>query len=115
MAILSVNDLRSRIEQYVGERDDDDTLSFIQDVTETVADLDARSSSNEWEEKYNDLHEKYVNLDTDWRARYKKAFFEGSDENYSESAKPSYKKPVNSLEPREEEIITIDDLFTTKS
>ena len=74
MAIIKNRDeFMSRINQMIGERNDDEALSFLSDLSDTydslsqtdIPDIDAINAS--WEEKYN-------NLDNEWRNKYKERF-----------------------------------------
>ena len=51
MAILSTNDLRTRIQTLVGENTDDDTLDFLQDFDDTITDLESKGVTD-YEELY---------------------------------------------------------------
>lgn len=67
--VLKKEELLERIKTYTGDRTDDETISLIEDVTDTVEELSDRDeSSEEWEEKYKKLDEK-------WRTKYKERFF----------------------------------------
>lgn len=67
--VLKKKELLERIKTYTGDRTDDETISLIEDVTDTVEELSNRDeSSEEWEEKYKKLDDK-------WRTKYKERFF----------------------------------------
>lgn len=67
--VLKKEELLERIKTYTGDRTDDETISLIEDVTDTVEELSNRDvSSEEWKEKYKKLDEK-------WRTKYKERFF----------------------------------------
>lgn len=112
MAILSTNDLRTRLQTIVGDNTDDDTLNFLQDFNDTITDIESRGETN-FEELYNAEVKKNKDLDASWRKRYRDTFFNGVDDSEQENA-PKYHKPKFSTEPTLETTITIDDLFTTK-
>ena len=52
MAILSTNDLRTRLQTIVGENTDDDTLNFLQDFNDTLTDIESKGDTD-FEELYN--------------------------------------------------------------
>ena len=76
MAILSKEDFTKAITIIIGERSDEDSVKFIEDMTDTYNGLEADKnvSVSEWEQKYNALN------DT-WSKRYKDRFSETIDEN----------------------------------
>lgn len=112
MAILSTNDLRTRIQTLVGENTDDVTLDFLQDFDDTITDLESKGATD-YEELYNAEVQKNKDLDASWRKRYRDRFFNGSDDDESNDT-PKFKKPKYSTESTLENTITIEDLFTTK-
>lgn len=80
---LSKDELIAKVKAYTGDRTDDETLTLIEDVTDTITGVDVN-----WEEKYNDLAKKYKDRFTE----------SGVEEKETE-------------EPEEKEDIKIDDLF----
>ena len=112
MAILSTNDLRTRIQTLVCENTDDDTLDFLQDFDDTITDLESKGATD-YQELYKAEVQKNKDLDASWRKRYRDRFFNGDDDDESNDS-PKFKKPKYSTEPTLENTITIDDLFTTK-
>ena len=112
MAILSTNDLRTRLQTIVGGNTDDDTLNFLQDFNDTLTDIESKGDTD-FEELYNAEVQKNKDLDASWRKRYRDTFFNGVDDSEQENA-PKYRKPKFSTEPTLENTITIEDLFTTK-
>lgn len=71
--VLSREEFFEAINKRVGESTDDESLKFIEDMTDTYNSLGTNKSVEDWEKKYNDL-------DTEWRERYRKRFFEGKEE-----------------------------------
>lgn len=69
MSILSREQLLEKIKQRVGEDTSDEALSFIEDVSDTIADYESRSTSTtNWEQKYKENDEA-------WRKKYRERFF----------------------------------------
>lgn len=95
MSVLSREELMDRINAMVGESDDDDTLSFIEDVTDTLTDLENKANGDgvDWKAKYEQN-------DAEWRKKYKDRFF-----NSGTDPEPD---PEPDTEP---EPITFDELF----
>lgn len=89
---LSREELLEKVRTYVGDRTDDDSLSLIEDVNDTVVESD----SEDWKAKYDEL-------DKTWREKYKARFFSGKEETEEDSEEDS-----------EEEKESYDDLFEEK-
>lgn len=71
MAVLDRDKFFERIKERLGEDDSDETLSYLEDITDTYEDLERRSR-REGEE---DWKSKYESLDGEWRKRYRDRFF----------------------------------------
>ena len=65
MAIKTVDEILETIKTKIGDDTSDETISLVQDVTDTIRDLDT------WKKKYEDN-------DATWRKKYRDAFFSGS-------------------------------------
>ena len=90
--VLNKADLLARVQTYIGERDDDDTISFLEDVNDSINSL-SDSSNEDWKAKYEQN-------DADWRKKYRDRFFNGgNDEN-------------NDDDFEEDKPLTFDNLFT---
>lgn len=82
----------------IGERTDDDVVSFLENLTDTIDDY--ANSENE------DYKSMYEQNDKMWRERYMKRFRDGAEEE-----KPIEPITISPPEPTREESIQIDDLF----
>lgn len=101
MSILNKDAFMERIKGIVGENNDDATLSFIEDMTDTFNNMESLSRENaNWKQKYDEN-------DAKWRETYRNRFFgqktsedfeDETDDN--EGAKKKTKKT------------TFEDLFT---
>lgn len=91
MAVVERDVLIQRIASVLSDPESDDSLSLIEDVTDT---LDA-GSSDDWKTKYEEN-------DAAWRKRYKERFLKKPD-----------KEPEIEDDEKEEKK-TYDDLFTVK-
>lgn len=99
MAVLTREQLLSRVNEVIGENNNDDNaLSFIEDVSDTYDSLASKDGVN-WEEKYKEL-------DNSWREKYRARFFNSSGE---EPDTTSNKDDVND-EP-EQKPLTYENLF----
>lgn len=96
MAIISKDELMNRLNTFLGEDTTDETLSFIEDVTDTIEDYESKSGTD-WEKRYNDL-------DNEWRKKYRERFFRKVKED---------DEVIEEVEEEEvkEEPKTYDDLF----
>lgn len=92
MAILSKQQLLDKIKTMLEDKTDDESIGFIEDVTDTVTDLETKASdTTNWEKKYKDN-------DAEWRKKYRDRFFnspskedEPEDDDSSDSDEPKIK------------------------
>ena len=86
--VKTKEELLSLLSEVTDGRTDDRTLEIIEDVTDTISDYETRIGDNtNWKEKYDQL-------DSEWREKYRARFFSpgtGADEK------------VDSVETEEEE------------
>lgn len=98
MAIKTKDEILKEIKTRVGDNADDDTISFIENVTDTLNDYETRTKdSTDWKTKYEEN-------DKAWRTKYKDRFFNkkpDADENDDE-----YNQDDDSDKPK-----TFEDLF----
>lgn len=99
MAVLSRDDFFNRVQASVGTDASDETMSFIEDMTDTYNDLENRATGDG-----EDWRKKYEELDASWRERYKRRFFTGKSELVVDNTE-------DMREDRRAEEITVDDLF----
>lgn len=101
MAVRSKEEFFSLLHDRVGADTSDESIAFIEDMTDTYNDLERRAQGDgqDWERKFHEL-------DESWKRRYKHRFFHGDGGDYvPETAENS--------EPEPEEI-EIEDLFEEK-
>lgn len=68
MAIRTKEELLTLVSGRLGETPSDDDLSFLEDISDTLADLEASAKGNtDWKAKYDEL-------DSTWRKRYVNRF-----------------------------------------
>lgn len=103
MAILSRDDFFARLHERLADDTSDESISFLEDMTDTYNDLERRSKGDgvDWEKKYHDL-------DESWKKRYRHRFFTGGDTGVPESNKDTIEDEYNA------ETVTVDDLFAEK-
>lgn len=74
MAIKTKDELMAVLRERMGEGTDDDSLSLMEDISDTFTDLERRSAnSREWETKYKEN-------DAAWRQKYHDRFYAPSPE-----------------------------------
>lgn len=83
MAVLTQEEAVARIAGYVGDRNGDEDISFIEDLNDTLSDLDSRAGGQE------DWKTKYEENDKQWRDRYKERFGSGETGNGTIAPPPS--------------------------
>ena len=61
MSVLNRDDFFNRIQNIAGTDTSDETLGFIEDMTDTYNDLEARVNGDgvDWEQRYHDLDESW--------------------------------------------------------
>lgn len=97
MAVRTQQEILESLKARVGDSTDDDTLAFIEDVTDTLSDYETRvSDSTNWKEKYE-------TNDAEWRQRYRDRFFGNSESEVVEID--------NVVETETEKPMTFEDLF----
>lgn len=74
MAVLNRNDLTERLKQRFGESENDDDISFMEDITDTFDSL----NSDEKEQELNEITNKYKTLQKKYRDRF---FTKSADED----------------------------------
>lgn len=98
MAVRTREEILESLRNRIGSQSDDETIAFLEDVTDTLSDLEERAKGDgvDWKGKYEEN-------DTEWRKKYTERFF---------SAEPNTVEEPPSKEPQSEPT-TFDELFTT--
>lgn len=97
MAILNKDEFTARLKAKLGDDTSDESVSFLEDMTDTFNDLESRASdTTNWKEKYEQN-------DSEWREKYKARFFDGNEPN----DKDKDKETEDETEPEK-----FDDLFS---
>ena len=99
MAVKTKDELLEIIKERIGDDTSDETISFIEDITDTLSDYEEKATNSDTE----DWKTKYEENDKMWREKYRERFFskevEKEDEDFSDDE-------VKSL--------SYDDLFEEK-
>lgn len=98
MAVKTREEILEELRVRVGEQTDDETIAFLEDVTDTLSDLEtkAKGDGTDWKTKYEEN-------DAEWRKKYTERFYSSDPEPDNESTKPD-----DTEKPK-----TFAELFTT--
>lgn len=78
MAIKSRDEILSQIKTKFADQTDDDMISFLEDVSDTLDDLESKASdTTNWEKKYQDN-------DAEWRRKYTERFYSPKEKDEQE-------------------------------
>lgn len=98
MAVRTKDELLELVKNRIGEDNSDEALAFIEDITDTFSDLEAKASTD-WKEMYDALN-------NEWRERYKARFFSAP----VDVKEDDFVDDVNDVE-EETKDLTFDALF----
>lgn len=103
MAILNRDEFLNCVHDFVGDRTDDESMEFIDNVLDTYNDMynKAENSGDDWKKRYEDN-------DKAWRNRYKSRFFHGGAVIVPDEISEENDEDVS------RETITIEELFNHK-
>lgn len=76
MAVRTRDEIMNLLNERLGDDSSDETIAFIEDMTDTLDDLQNKSNSGgeDWKTKYEEN-------DKEWRKRYRERFFSGGTSN----------------------------------
>lgn len=98
--IKTKDELFEAIKNKFAEDDSEETISLIEDITDTVNDYNTRLSSEvDWKTKYE-------TNDAEWRKKYKERFFNSAGNNEDDV-------PTDDV-PEQNKKLRFEDLFTVK-
>lgn len=106
MAIKTREEIIQLVSDRIGDDNSDDALSLIEDVTDTLTDLETRVSGDgtDWKAEYD-------KLDNEWREKYKARFTDGDNNDNSNNDNNNDNNGGNDDEIKS---YKYEDLFTTK-
>lgn len=83
MAVKTREEILEALRVRVGEQTDDETISFLEDVTDTLSDLETRAKGDgtDWKTKYEEN-------DAEWRKKYTERFYSSEPDYESDPPKP---------------------------
>ena len=98
MAVKTREEILEDVKARVGEQTDDEVIAFIEDITDTLSDLETKAQGDGTDWKY-----KYEENDATWRKKYTERFYSSSpDDNHQINEPDEEPKPK-----------TFAELFTT--
>lgn len=98
--VKTKDEILNAIKERFGEDTSDETLSFIEDVTDTLTDYENKTNDNtDWKTKYEEN-------DKTWRERYRDRFFSGETEDIDEPNNIEFADDTPNKR-------TFEELFTT--
>lgn len=82
MAVKTREEILEELRVRVGEQTDDETIAFLEDVTDTLSDLEtkAKGDGTDWKTKYEEN-------DAEWRKKYTERFYSSDPEPDNEPTK----------------------------
>lgn len=112
MAKLTVTEFMDKVKAIIGDRDDDEALSFLEDCKDTIAE-----DSDGYKEKYEKAVREKEELDKSWRTKYKERFYTSDNPTNNDDGKDKGKQDKDLFTDKTEEQLkaentTISDLFT---
>ena len=99
----SKEEIIAQVQSYIGEDTSDEAISLLEDVSDSVSDVN--EDVEELTKKLNEANEKAINLDNEWRERYKARF------NDSTLALAQPEKPEDVVDKGEDDLTEYDELF----
>ena len=86
MSIRSNEEIMNSLRAIVGENSDDNTLAFIEDVSDTLNHYsDSLKDTTDWKTKYE-------NNDKEWREKYRNRFFSKQETEKDTEPEPDTEK-----------------------
>ena len=98
MAVKTREEILESVRARVGEQNDDETIAFIEDISDTLTDLEtkAKGDGTDWKAKYEEN-------DAEWRKKYTERFYSSDP-----GTDPETLKADDTTKPK-----TFSELFTT--
>ena len=119
MAKLTQTEFMTKVKAIIGDRTDDEAISFLEDCKDTI-----EGEKDDWKAKYDDLLKEKEQLDKDWREKYTNTFFSPvshNDNNNNDNNKNTNpaNRPNNEMDEEQEKLeqaekVRFDDLFKSE-
>lgn len=98
--VKTKEEMLAEIKSYIGDRTDDETVSLVENITDTLSDMEKNGNAEARVKEVEDM----------WRAKYMERFFDGDKEKKNIEVE----EDEETEEKDKSEEITIDDLYTEK-
>lgn len=98
--VKTKEEMLAEIKSYIGDRTDDETVSLVENVTDTLSDMEKNGNAEARVKEVEDM----------WRAKYMERFFAGDKEKKNIEVE----EDEETEEKDKSEEITIDDLYIEK-
>lgn len=86
MAVRTREEILGSVRERFGEDTSDDTIALVEDIADTMTDLENRAKdTTNWEQKYRENDEA-------WRKKYRDRFFSGGSDDGNDDPEPTKKK-----------------------
>lgn len=87
MAVRTREEILQSVRERFGDDTSDDSLALVEDITDTITDLENKSNndSTNWKKKYEEN-------DAAWRKKYRDRFFSGGSDDDEDAPEPTNKK-----------------------
>lgn len=95
--VKTKDEILAEIKAYIGERTDDETVSLVENVTDTLSDMEKNGNAEARVKEVGDM----------WRAKYMERFFDGDKEEKNTEVEEEE-------ETDKAEEIKIEDLYIEK-
>lgn len=98
--VKTKEEMLAEIKSYIGDRTDDETVSLVENVTDTLSDMEKNGNAEARVKEVEDM----------WRAKYMERFFDGDKEKKNIEVE----EDEETEEKDKSEEIKIEDLYTEK-
>lgn len=86
MAVRTRDEILNSVRERLGEDTSDEALALVEDITDTIADLENKNNNGtNWEQKYRENDEA-------WRKKYRERFFSGGSDEDDKEDNPEPKR-----------------------
>lgn len=110
--VLKKEEIMEQVKGIIGENTDDASLKFLEDLSDTMDDLNTKATGDgvDWKTKYEEN-------DKEWRNKYQSRFFTGAPDGEGDDGKNDLTDPtpLDDDEGEDDEPKHFEDLFTTES
>lgn len=110
---LTREELMSAVASIVGDRTDDEAITFVENVSDTF-DSDSSAELESAKATIDELTKKVTDTESAWRKKYMDRFYGGTDEEANPSNQSNTEEEEEEETTLDGEEITIDDLFKQK-